>query len=120
MLKGAAEQERSRFYVEALQSAGFGSFQIVIRHILPNLTPLILAQATLAFGAALVDFGALSFLGMGVPAPTPEWGAMVNAGRSELLAGSLQQTVAASVMIVISVVAFNVLGDRIANRMGEQ
>lgn len=118
VIRSSAIQERRRSYVEAFQLAGMSAFQINLRHILRNLTPLILAQATLSFGSALIDFGALSFVGLGVPPPTPEWGAMVNAGRSELLAGSAQQTVAAGAIIVVTVVAYNVLGERITQRLG--
>ncbi|WP_431246477.1 ABC transporter permease [Leifsonia xyli] len=118
VIRSSAIQERRRPYVEAFQLAGMSGFQINLRHILRNLTPLILAQATLSFGSALIDFGALSFVGLGVPPPTPEWGAMVNAGRAELLAGSAQQTIAAGAIIVITVVAYNVLGERITQRLG--
>ncbi|KRB37376.1 ABC transporter permease [Microbacterium sp. Root180] len=118
VLKGAAAQERRRAYVEAFQLAGLSAWRINTRHILRNLQPLILAQATLNFGAALIDFGALSFLGLGVPAPTAEWGAMVSAGRSELLAGNAQQAMAAGTVIVLTVVAFNVLGERVSRRFG--
>lgn len=118
VLKGAAAQERNRAYVEALQITGQSAWQINVRHILRNLQPIIMAQATLNFGAALIDFGALSFLGLGVPAPTAEWGAMVSAGRSELVSGSPQQAMAAGAVIVVTVVAFNVLGERVSKRLG--
>lgn len=118
VLKGAAAQERRRAYVEAFQLAGLSAWQINTRHILRNLQPLILAQATLNFGGALIDFGALSFIGLGVPAPTAEWGAMVSAGRSELLAGNPHQAIAAGVAIVVTVVAFNLLGERVSRRLG--
>ncbi|WP_435747374.1 ABC transporter permease [Microbacterium sp. PMB16] len=118
VLKGAAAQERRRAYVESFQLAGFTSWRINAHHILRNLQPMIFAQATLLFGSAIVDFGALSFLGLGVPAPTAEWGAMVSAGRNELLAGNPQQAAAAGAMIVLTVVAFNVLGERASKLFG--
>lgn len=118
VLKGAAAQERRRAYVEAFQLAGLSAIQINVRHILRNLQPIIVAQATLLFASALVDFGSLSFLGLGVPAPTAEWGAMVSAARSELLAGNPQQAAAAGAVIVLTVVAFNVLGERASKVLG--
>lgn len=118
VIKSSALQERRRPYVEAYQLAGISPVQINLRHILRNLQPLILAQATLNFGASLIDFGALSYVGFGVPQPTPEWGAMIAAGRSELLEGNVNQSVAAGVMIVVTVIAFNVLGERLNRRMG--
>jgi peptide/nickel transport system permease protein len=118
VVKSAALQERRRAYVEAFQLAGISAFRISVRHILRNVQPIILAQATINFGSSLIEFGALSFLGLGIPAPAPEWGAMVSAGRSELLSGHVEQTLAAGTMIVITVVAFNLLGDRISRRLG--
>lgn len=118
VLKGAAAQQRRRAYVEAFQLAGLSPLQINLRHILRNLQPIILAQATLLFGTSLIEFGALSFLGLGVPAPTAEWGAMVSAGRSEMLAGNPQQAAAAGAVIVLTVVAFNVLGERVSRKLG--
>lgn len=118
VVKSAATQERRRAYIEAYQLAGISSTQIVLRHMLRNLQPLILAQATLNFGASLIDFGALSYLGFGIPQPTAEWGAMIAAGRPELLEGNMYQSVAAGTMIIVTVVAFNVLGERLSRRMG--
>lgn len=118
VIKGPAAQQRRRAYVEAFQLAGMSAFRINSRHILRNLQPIILAQATLNFGAALIDFGAMSFLGMGVPPPTAEWGSMVSDGRSEMLAGNAQQSIAAGTVIVLTVIAFNVLGERISRRLG--
>lgn len=118
VIKSAAVQERRSAYVEAFQLAGMSSLRINTHHILRNLQPIILAQATLNFGSSLIEFGALSFLGLGIPAPAAEWGSMVSAGRSELLAGNFEQSVAAGTFIVITVVAFNVLGDRITKMLG--
>jgi peptide/nickel transport system permease protein len=120
VIKSSAMQERRRPYVEAFQLAGMHPVRINLLHILRNLLPLVLAQTTLSFGAALIDFGALSYLGLGIPQPTPEWGAMINAGRSEMLAGNMQQTLAAGTIIVLTVVAFNLLGERITRQLGTQ
>lgn len=113
VLKASAGLERRRPYVEAFELAGMSPFRINVMHILRNLMPLVLAQATLTFGSSLIDFGALSFMGLGVPQPTPEWGAMVSAGRSELLSGNASQTVAAGSVIVLTVVTANLIGERI-------
>jgi len=117
VVKSAARQERRRPYVESLRLSGLSALQINVRHILRNIQPIVLAQATIGMGSALIEFGGLSFIGLGITAPTAEWGAMVGAGRSELLSGNLNQTIAAGTAIVLTVVAFNLLGDRITHRL---
>lgn len=118
VIRSAAIQERSRSYVKSLALAGVSSWRINTRHILRNIAPIVLAQATFGFASALMDFGAISFLGLGVQPPTPEWGLMVSGGRAELLQGNFSQSLSAGLMIVISVVAFNMLGERISERLG--
>lgn len=120
IVRSTAIAERNMAYIEACQLANFSGWRICTRHILRNVAPVVLAQATLAFGSALKDFGATSFLGVGVQAPQAEWGLMVADGRTELLAGSMQQSLSAGCLIVISAVAFNVLGERISNLGGRR
>lgn len=111
--RSALLPQRRAAYVEALELSGMSAWRVCSRHLLRNIGPLLFAQATVSFGSALMDFGAASFLGVGVQAPAAEWGVMISDGRGELLDGALQQCVAAGLMIVIAVVAFNVLGDRL-------
>lgn len=111
-----AIQQRNLPYVDACQMAGFASWRICLRHILPNIRPVVLAQATIAFGFALLDIAGISFIGLGVQPPNSEWGLMVADSRTDLLNGHLSATLAASFMIVLTVVAFNVLGERLAAR----
>jgi peptide/nickel transport system permease protein len=118
VVRSAALRERQKAYVEACQIAGFSALRINFRHIAPNLAPIILAQATITFGSALMDFGAISFLGLGVQPPQAEWGLMILEGRSELLEGSYQLSLSAGFMIVVTVIAFNMLGERISSRHG--
>lgn len=118
VVRSAAVRERNMPYVEGLRLAGLSSWRICTRHILRNVSPIVLAQGTIAFGIALADFAAVSFLGLGVQTPTAEWGVMVADGRSELLNGDMQQSLVAGACIVITVVAFNVLGDRLGARFG--
>lgn len=118
VVRSVALAERNRAYVEALRLGGLSDWQICTRHILRNVMPIVLAQATIGLGSALMDFGAISFLGLGVQPPTSEWGLMVSDGRSELLNGDLQQSLSAGIMIVATVVSFNVLGERLVSRIG--
>jgi peptide/nickel transport system permease protein len=116
VVRGIALRERNLPYIEACRVAGFSSWKICARHILPNVWPIIMAQATLTFGFALVDLAAISFLGLGVQPPDTEWGLMVAEGRTALLNGWPQAAFAAGGMIVLTVVSFNVLGERLARK----
>jgi peptide/nickel transport system permease protein len=118
VVRSVAATERRRPYIEALQLAGLSGWRICTRHILRNVLPIVLAQATIGFGSALMDFGAMSFLGLGVQPPSAEWGLMVSDGRSEILDGALQQSLWAGSMIVVTVVCFNILGARISSKIG--
>ena len=111
-----AIQQRNLPYIDACQMAGFSSWRICLRHILPNIRLVVQAQATIAFGFALLDIAGISFIGLGVQPPHSEWGLMIADSRTDLLNGHLSATLAASFMIVLTVVAFNVLGERMAAR----
>lgn len=113
VLRGAALRERSQQYVAALEVQGATSMSICLRHLVPNMAPLIVAQATILFGYAMVDLAAISFLGLGVQPPNPDWGVMVNENQSGVLQGYPLPALAAGLCIVVVVVAFNVLGERL-------
>lgn len=116
IVRSAALRERNLPYVSALQVQGRHGFAISARHILPNVSGLIVANATLCFGLALIDLAALSFIGFGVQPPTADWGAMVGGGMSGILQGEPGEALAASLLIVITVAAVNTLGDRLVQR----
>ncbi len=116
VLRSVALRERHLAYIESSRLIGFSGWTICTRQLLPNVTSLIRAQATIAFGAALVDLAAVSYLGLGVQPPTSEWGIMVADGQSSLLNGYPLESVTAGVMIVIVVVLVNLLGERFAAR----
>jgi len=118
VVRAAAVRECAMPYMEGLQLAGVSSWRICSGHVLRNVSPIVMAQATIAFGSALVDFAAVSFLGLGIQPPTAEWGVMVSDGRTEILNGAPQQSLAAGACIVITVVAFNLMGDRLTARIG--
>lgn len=103
-------------YVDGLRLAGIGPVRIGIFHVLPNVLPVILAQATVGYGTALAEFAAISFIGLGVQPPAAEWGLMVAQSRPEILNGNLEQALAAGLAILGTVVLFNTLGDRIRRR----
>jgi peptide/nickel transport system permease protein len=109
--------ERTKPYVEACKVQGFSGMRTAVGHVLPNVSPTIVAQSTLNFGYALLDLAGLAFLGLGVQPPTAEWGAMLAEGRQSLLIQP-NELAAASIAITIAVVAFNVLGDAAGERFG--
>lgn len=118
VVRAAALRQRNLPYVEACYVAGLPARKICLRHLLPNIAPILVVQATLSFGYALVDLAAVSYLGLGVQPPTAEWGLMVSTGQSSILAGHPQESLFAGVMIILTVVAFNLLGDRLAAHQG--
>jgi peptide/nickel transport system permease protein len=116
VLRGAALKERSQPYVDALSVQGLSGPAICLRHIVPNMASLIVAQATIMFGWAMVDLAAISFLGLGVQAPAPNWGVMISENAVGLQEGYPLPTLAAGACVVIVVIAFNVLGERLLAR----
>jgi peptide/nickel transport system permease protein len=112
--------ERERPYVAAYRVQGHSGLQICLRHLLPNIAPIVLAQSTINFGYALIDLAGLSFLGLGVPALTPDWGRMVFDGQTALQRGYPLSAVLPCAAIVLTVVAFNVVGERWADRVARR
>lgn len=113
VLRGAALRERGREYVAALEVQGVSSVRICLAHILPNIAPLIVAQATILFGYAMVTLAAISYLGLGVQPPAPNWGLMVSENQQGILTGAPVPALSAGVCIVLVVIAFNLLGERL-------
>ncbi|MEU9918583.1 ABC transporter permease [Streptomyces sp. NPDC051001] len=116
VVHSAALRERHLPYIESCTLAGLSGARICVRHILPNVFPAVRAQAVISLGTSLLDLGAISFVGLGIQPPSAEWGLMVSDGRTSLLNGNPQQALAAGFMIIITVVAFNMLGERLAER----
>ena len=113
VLRGAALRERSQPYVAALEVQGSSATTICLRHIIPNMLALIVAQATIMFGWAMVDLAAISFLGLGVQPPAANWGVMISENQTGILQGYPLPALSAGVCIVAVVIAFNVLGERL-------
>ncbi len=101
--------QRSQEYVEAAMVVGYGPGRILFRHILPNALGPLIVLVTLDVGHAIITFAGLSFLGLGVVPPTPEWGAMVSEGR-ELIEQWWVATFPGLAILTV-VIGFNFLGD---------
>ena len=113
VLRGAALKERAMAYIAALEVQGFGAWRLCVRHLLPNISSLIVAQGTILFGFAMVDLAAISFLGLGVQTPQADWGVMVSEGKTSLLQGYPLVSISAVLCIVGVVAAVSFLGDRL-------
>jgi peptide/nickel transport system permease protein len=116
VLRGAALRERAQQYIAALEVQGASSIAICLRHLVPNMLHLIVAQATTLFGYAMVDLAAISFLGLGVQPPAADWGVMVSENQQGIIQGYSIPALAAGLCIVIVVVAFNILGELLYER----
>ncbi len=97
-------------YVEAARSVGDTPMQIAFRHILPNIAPQLLVQATLTVATAIIAEAALSFLGLGQQPPQPSWGSMLNTAQ-RFLSSAPWMAIFPGLAIFVTVLSFNLLGD---------
>ena len=109
---GLKQQE----FVSLARIAGCSSARIMFRHIVPNLAPSILVLATLHVGYVIVLEAALSFLGVGIPPPTPSWGVMVADGRG-LIEQAWWVSILPGIAILVTVLSLNILGDWVRDRL---
>jgi peptide/nickel transport system permease protein len=112
VLRGATLSLKGLPYVDAARGVGASDARVILRHILPNVLPLIVVQATLQMGAAILIESSLSFLGFGVPPPNPTWGRMLADARNDLTSpGGFNLAVWPGLAITLVVFSFNMLGD---------
>ena len=116
LARGEAASVSRRRYVESGRVLGIARWRLLVRHVLPNSTTPVLVQASLDFGGVILTAAALSFLGLGAQDPTPEWGLMVNEGRSFFQTYWWLVTFP-GLAILFSAVAFNLLGDGLRDRL---
>ncbi|MGN6218778.1 MAG: ABC transporter permease [Microbacterium sp.] len=116
ILRANAIRERSLPYISALVVQGQSRTVIAVRHILPNLLPVLAVQSAVAFSYALLDLSAISYLGLGQRPPAADWGLLIAQGQNGILAGHPQQAVIASVLVLITVLAMNVIGDALSQK----
>lgn len=109
-------QAKELEYVLAARSLGASNARILIRHLLPNILQPVLVQATIAMAGAILAESTLSFLGLGVLAPMPSWGSMLNDARSHLF-DAPHLVIFPALAIMAAVLAFNLLGDALRDWM---
>lgn len=97
-------------FIEAAKAAGSSDIRIIFKHIIPNCLAPIIVQATLGVALAILTAAGLSFIGLGIAPPTPEWGSMLSSGRSYIRDYSYM-TMFPGLAIVVTIFALNVLGD---------
>ncbi|TES53176.1 nickel ABC transporter permease subunit NikC [Halalkalibacterium halodurans] len=104
-------------FITAARISGSSPWKIIRRHIIPNVLPPIVVIGTLEMGWAIMDISALSFLGLGIQPPTPEWGAMIHEGKS-FIRSHPELMLYPGIMILLVVMTFNVLGESLSGRFG--
>jgi glutathione transport system permease protein len=97
-------------FIEAARSIGASDWTIIARHIFPGTVSAVVVYFSLRIGTSIITAAALSFLGMGAQPPTPEWGAMLDAARSDMLTAP-HEAIFPALAIFFTVLAFNLLGD---------
>ena len=101
---------REQEFIEAARACGGSDFRLITKHILPNSMAPIIVQSTLGLAGAIISAAALSFIGLGIQPPTPEWGAMLSIGR-RFLRDFWHMAVFPGLAIVVVVLALNMMGD---------
>lgn len=110
IVRGSTLSVKKLEYIDAVKALGASDVRIIFKHILPNVLSPIIVQSSLYMASAILTASGLSFLGMGAQPPTPEWGAMLSAGRSYLF-DAPHVALFPGLAIVIVVLAFNIFGD---------
>ncbi|GIK82979.1 MAG: cytochrome c550 [Alphaproteobacteria bacterium] len=111
--RGQAVSIRERKYVKAARGIGVGHATVIRRHILPNILTPISVQAMLDLGAAILTVTALSFVGLGVPQPTADWGSMISEGRIYVQTGHWWVPTFPGLALFLTIMAANLLGDAV-------
>jgi len=102
---------KQRQFAMAAKAVGNPPYRILFRHLVPNSLAPILVMATLHFGWAILEAAGLSFIGLGVPVPTAEWGVMINIGLQDFLRGYWWGYTFPGIAIAVTVLGFNLVGD---------
>lgn len=110
IVRAAVLSIKDQEFVESSRSIGTGTLRIILREIIPNCMAPIIVQATLGVASAILSTASLSFIGLGVQQPVPEWGAMLSGGRT-YMRDAIHLTVFPGLAIVIAVLALNLVGD---------
>ena len=108
--RAAILRVRGSDYIEASEAIGVGQFQMIIRHMIPNAVGIMIIYFVGFLAVSILMMSAMSYIGVGLTAPTPEWGLILNDGKSYLTTAPYM-TIFPAVMIMITCFAFNLMGD---------
>jgi peptide/nickel transport system permease protein len=117
LVRGQALALREQEFIEAVAGFGGSRYRIVLRHIVPNVAGTVVVQATFEIANAVLLLAALSFLGLGAPPPATNWGSMLNNGLTYIYNGAWWLIYPAGLAIVVTVVAFNFLGEALRDTL---
>ena len=118
LVRGETLSLRTREYVQAAKTMGVRSPTIIYRHIVTNSIGTIMVNATFQIADAILLVAALSFLGLGIPPPAANWGSMLSDGLNFVYSGYWWLIYPAGIAIVVTVVAFNLVGDGLSDALG--
>jgi glutathione transport system permease protein len=116
LVRGNTLVLKQQTYIEAERSIGASDWTIIVRHILPGTISSIVVYFSMRVGTSIITAASLSFLGMGAQPPTPEWGAMLNEARADMVT-SPHVALVPSLAIFFTVLAFNLLGDALRDAL---
>jgi len=119
LVRGSTLALKQTLYVQAARSIGVRAPLLMLRHILPGTLPSVIVYVSLRVGTSILTAAALSFIGLGAPPPSPEWGAMLSEGRSYLGVAD-QITLFPGIAIFVTVLAFNLLGDGLRDALDQK
>jgi ABC-type dipeptide/oligopeptide/nickel transport system permease subunit len=118
LVRGQVLVVRQLEYVQAIRALGAKDIRVMVQHVLPNVIAPVVIAATLGVAGAIMAEAALSFLGLGVPAPTPSWGSMIADGRDlDQLRNAPWTSVFPGIAIGLAVLGFNLLGDALRDAL---
>jgi peptide/nickel transport system permease protein len=109
--RAEANVRRDAGFVQAARLSGNGELRILLAQILPNIMPIMMVQVSLTMGYAILNAAGLSFIGLGVKPPTPEWGIMVAEGATNIISGEWWVAFFPGLALMVAVFCFNLLGD---------
>ncbi|RBP87359.1 nickel transport system permease protein [Cytobacillus firmus] len=117
VIRGMVLSLKEQNYITAAKISGSSTWIIMKKHIIPNVLPSLAVMGTLEMGWAIMNLSSMSFLGLGVQPPTPEWGAMIHEGKSYIRTNPTLM-IYPGLMIMLVVVTFNLLGESLSERFG--
>jgi len=118
--RAEANVRRNAGFVQAARLSGNSEFRILLAQILPNIMPIMMVQISLTMGYAILNAAGLSFIGLGVKPPTPEWGIMVAEGATNIISGEWWIAFFPGLALMIAVFCFNLLGDGLRDLVDPQ